>query len=133
MEKFIKRAFERLLHMDVKVLFDNEHEDAYQIYVITEHNKTYTDAEFKESSPEFEIFQMHKSSVWVYTILMQTFMGDYWTPPDWDYMESKEEYDNSNDALFGLIQDNLKDRWDDLLMCEEEAKHNDEYLKTDNI
>ena len=136
MEKYIKRktlfigrAFNRLLNMDVKALFDNEHENAFQIYIINETNKDYTDIEFKASSPEFEIFQLDKSNKWVYNILLQTFAGDFWTPPDWDYKESKEEYEAVEDALLGLIQDNINEMWNNMLMGEEEAKYHEEYLE----
>lgn len=126
MKSFIEKTFKRLLHIDVKVFLgqDDSYIDdvskSYRIYRISSQNKGYSEGEFCETYPEFSIFQLPKSKKWGYDILKQTFIGDFETPPDWDYVESNRVYGNVDESLLGLIEEILKIDWNNLLMSRED-------------
>jgi hypothetical protein len=134
MEKFIENTFKRILNQDVKV-FLNQYEnysegddESYSIYILNEDNKEGSKEKFKAYAPDFEIFQIFKTKEWLFNMVVQTDFGDYWQPPEFDAIESSETYGTVEVTLLGLINQIVKDKFGDLLMCREEAKYHEEYL-----
>jgi hypothetical protein len=128
MKGFIVRTFKELLNMKVRVINLPEEEIDMGIYVV--HDKRTAKMKEKELATfmaDYAITRLNPTSnQWIHMIAVHSEgivrNGEVEAPPDSDFKESQLTFNHSELALRDLVVELIKDRFDDLLMCQEEME-----------
>jgi hypothetical protein len=128
MKDLIVKSFKEILNLDVRVLNPSEDDIDMAIYVVRDKKiRKMSEKELEKYSFDYAVTRVnsHDNSLWVY---MRAYSidakysrnGEFVSPPEIDYQESMMTFKTAELALRELIIEEIKDKFKDLLLWQEE-------------